>query len=188
MRGLIFLGLLAAGFALTGLGWHMAGAGEAPPAGETARRDTAANRALDQLITLEGEGMPLADILRAFADKGVNYVVNAESLERQERLHVRVKDMPLREVIPLVGLAAGLKCEISPSGLVALYADLPAEQRMLNPRRWQEILERVRGIRGGPPGMPGEPRLDNDRPRPEGGQPLRDDRQRPPAEGKGEVF
>ena len=192
MRGRIFsLWMPAAAFLLATLGWHMVGAGEnaqpiPPPAGEAGRLDTAANRALDQRITLEGESMPLADILRAFADKGVNYVINAESIERQEQLHIRVKDMPLREVIPLVGMAAGLKCEISPSGLVALYAELPTEQRLLNPRRWQEMLERFRGMRGGPwGGMPGEPRLDNERPRQKDGPP-RGERGRPPADPQGE--
>ena len=130
-------------------------AARAAPAPIEPRPDTPANRALDQTITLEGEGLPLADILRTFAQKDVCYAISAELLEREVRLHIRVKDVPIREVIGIVSQAAGLKYSISPSGVVALYSDTSAEGPAMNPRRLQEMIERMRQNRGVGPPAPG---------------------------------
>ncbi len=120
-----------------------------PAQKERAAAQGAANAALDQLVTLEHEGASLHEVLKWMADRGVQYVISREVLDAEGEVLIRVKDVPLREVLQMVARSAGMKSAFSTSGIATLYPD-PAQAESRRMQAQQRMLQRFRDFGGRP--------------------------------------
>ena len=101
---------------------------------------------LDKLVTLEADAIALSELLQRMAGRGINYVAPEAVLDMDQRVVIRVQDMPIREVIETTAHAVGMACQISEHGIVSL-AKAPQKGNEEDPRqRFREMIGTRAGL------------------------------------------
>ncbi|MBN2711538.1 MAG: hypothetical protein JXR97_03770 [Planctomycetes bacterium] len=158
----LFIGSVMLGFFLIAAGNAICGEEKAEAAVE--KVDTPANRALDQKVSIEKENATLTDMLIWFEEQGVQYIINMKVAETKDELIIKVKDLPLREVIEITAASAGYKLKVSKSGIVTFIHDAEQveAQKAIAEQNRMDMFRNMMGRRGGE-GRPGEGRPGGDK-------------------------
>jgi hypothetical protein len=115
---------------------------------ETQKQDTEANKALDKPLTLEGDEIEFVDLLKKAKEMGVQFVVNMDAIEVEEEISMKVKDIPLREVLDIAAKSVGLKMIVTKSGVITFISD-PEQIAGKQAKAQQRMFDRFKNMRGG---------------------------------------
>jgi len=107
-------------------------------------RSSTPRERLEKLVSLEADGIAFSELLRSMAGRGVNYVMPEDLLDLDAPLAIRVKDMPLRDVIQAAAHAAGLHCQISEAGIVSFGRGAEQARAQAQANQWRDLMERAR--------------------------------------------